>query len=79
MNKIKRILALIGAILLVLLYLSTLIFALIDSPRANDLLAASVAATILVPVLLYGFLLFCRLNKTDSEDHSPDDTEQKNS
>lgn len=69
MKKTKRILALLGAASLILLYLSTLIFALLDTPFFQDLLRASVAATILIPVLLYGFLLFCRL--TDS--HTGDD------
>lgn len=69
MKKTKRILALAGAILLVLLYISTLVFALIDSPLTNDLLTASVAATILIPVLLYGFLLFCRLRNQDQEEN----------
>ena len=61
MKKAKRILALIGVIFLVAMYLSTLIFSLIDSPLASDLLKGSVAATILVPVVLYGFVLFSRL------------------
>ncbi len=63
MKKSKRIFALISAILLILLYLSTLIFALIDSPLTNDLLIVSVAATIILPVLLYGLILFGKLNK----------------
>ena len=46
MKKAKRILALIGVIFLVAMYLSTLIFSLIDSPLASDLLKGSVAATI---------------------------------
>lgn len=62
-NKIKRILALVSAIALILLYVSTLIFALIDSPLTNELLMASVAATIIVPVLLYALRLFANLNK----------------
>ena len=53
MKKAKRILALTGAILLVCLYAATLVFALMDSPAASGLLKAAVAATILVPVLLY--------------------------
>lgn len=69
MKKAKRILALTGAVLLLLLYISTLIFALIDSPLTNMLLTASVCATILIPVLLYGFLLFCRL-KDQSQDEN---------
>ena len=66
----KRILALIGVIFLVAMYLSTLIFSLIDSPLASDLLKGSVAATILVPVVLYGFVLFSRLFGNDHDDRN---------
>ena len=53
----KRILSIIGIILLVGLYLSTLIFALIDSPMASTLFKASVLLTIAVPCLLYAMIL----------------------
>lgn len=74
MKKSIRILALLAAVLLVLLYLSTLVFALIDHPLADDCLKTAVAATILLPVILYGFVIIHRLSKpTDS-----DDDEQQN-
>ena len=53
MKKLKRISALLGVFILIAMYLCTLIFALIDSPVASDLLKASIAATIFVPVILY--------------------------
>lgn len=69
MKKAKRILALAGAILLVCLYAATLVFALMDSPAASGLLKAAVAATILVPVLLYAFILVARLlNRNDGDE-----------
>ena len=52
MSKTKRILALLGVILLAALYLSTLFFAIFDSPNTMWLFKASIAATILLPVLL---------------------------
>lgn len=61
MKKLKRILALLGALILILLYVSTLVFALMDHPVAGDLLKASIACTILLPVLLYAFILVHRL------------------
>ena len=63
MKKLKRISALLGVFILIAMYLCTLIFALIDSPVASDLLKASIAATIFVPVILYGLLLVTRLLK----------------
>ncbi len=74
MNKLKRILALAGAVLLIGMYAATLVFALMDSPAASDLLKASIAATILIPVLLYAFILVTRLLK----DHSGNDEDQHN-
>lgn len=68
MKKSKRIMALIGAILLVLLYVSTLIFAFIDSVVSQKLLMAAIAATILLPVLLYIYALFSRTSHTDDSD-----------
>lgn len=72
MKKIKQILALIGVVLLVCMYAATLIFALIDSPAASGLFRASVAATILVPVLLYAFILVARLLKNHNYDQKDD-------
>ena len=68
MKKVKKFLALLGAVLLAALYISTLVFALSDSPAFSDLLKISVAATILVPVLLYACILAARLNHRDGED-----------
>lgn len=63
MKRLKRILAMAGAVLLVCMYAATLVFALINSPAAAGLLRAAVAATILVPVLLYAYILVARLLK----------------
>lgn len=71
MKNIKRILAVIAVILLVGMYACTLIFALIGSPASTDLLKVSIAATILIPVLLYGFILIARLIK-DRNDQNND-------
>lgn len=73
MEKLKRIFALIGAILLMALYGSTLIFALLDSPAASSLLSASIAATVLVPVLLYAYILIARILKDRSNDNNGSD------
>ncbi len=49
----KKILAIITVALLVLLYLLTLISAIINTPFTNDLFRASVAATILLPITFF--------------------------
>ena len=70
MKKFKRFLALLGVILFVLLYLSTLIFALMDSELATGMFKVSVAGTIIIPILLYGILLFYRLLNQDDSDEN---------
>lgn len=72
MKKLKRILAMAGAILLFLMYLSTLVFALIDHSAAPGLLRASIGCTILIPVLLYAFILVSRAVHHD-QDNDEDD------
>ena len=61
MSKLKRIAALVGVILLVAMYGSTLVFALMDSPMAKGLLMGSIYCTIAVPVLLYAITLVTKL------------------
>jgi len=69
MKKFKRILALIGAILLVALYGSTLVFALQKSPNSDNLLKAAIACTLLLPILLYAITLVSKhTNKKDWDD-----------
>ena len=70
-SKTKRILAAIGAFLLFAMYAGTLAFALIDHPAAQDLLMASIACTIILPVLLYAYTLVYRLTRTTEEDSDP--------
>lgn len=53
--RLKRLLALAAVILILLLYASTIIFALMDSPLAQSLLMASLFCTIVVPAVLYGY------------------------
>ncbi|MGN0297897.1 MAG: hypothetical protein ACI4C1_01705 [Lachnospiraceae bacterium] len=73
----KRIFAWIGIILLIALYISTLIFALMDSALAQDLLRASIFSTILIPVLLYAVTLAIRVRKNNiQDDENIDDTNQ---
>ena len=68
MKKTKRILALLGAILLVAIYASTLLFALTDRSGTIDLVVASIACTIILPVLLYAYTLAYKVTHRDNED-----------
>ncbi len=53
----KRIFALIGVFLLLAMYVSTMVFALIDSPRAAEMFRISLYCTIVVPVIIYAGML----------------------
>lgn len=53
MKKAKKIFAIIGIILLAGLYISTLVFALMDSELGFKLLQICIFSTIAVPVILY--------------------------
>ena len=59
--------ALCAVILIVLLYLSTIVFALMKSPYAEGLLLTSLFLTIVVPALLYGYVMFIRISRRSRE------------
>lgn len=63
----KRIFSFIIAALLISLYVLTLVFGLMQSPQTTNLLMASVAATILVPVVLYAYQRIYRFVRGDSD------------
>lgn len=61
--KHKRFLAMTAVILILLLYASTIVFALMDSPLAQSLLMASLFCTIVVPAVLYGYYVIIKYMK----------------
>ena len=63
MKKVKQILAILGVIILVGLYLSTLVCALSSSENFMNLLMASIYATVIIPVLLWAYSFIYRLLK----------------
>lgn len=67
MKKGKRIIAGAGAVLLVLMYIATLIFALIDHPATENLFIGSLVCTGVVPVLLYAYMLLYKVSKKNEE------------
>lgn len=83
MKKIKQILAIIGVILLVSLYLTTLILAIFGNPNTMNLFFASIVATVVIPVLLWAYSMIYRLLKNhysqrkDFPKSSPSQTKEK--
>lgn len=63
MKNVKRLLAVIGILFLVSLYIITLICAITDQSGAMRLFFASVFATILIPALIWAYSFIYRLLK----------------
>ena len=70
MKKMKRILALITVVILVVLYAATLVFAMIDSPWAFSMFKACIGMTFVLPVLLYIYFWIYKVLNKDSDEHS---------
>lgn len=67
-KKSKRILALIGVALLVILYVATFVLSMIDSPNSMNLFKASFYSTIIIPILLYAYVLVYKHIKNDNDE-----------
>ena len=63
MKKLKQIAALVGAVLLLGMYVLAFIFSLSHSPNAGNMLLAAIYCTVLVPVFLYACLLVYRYTR----------------
>ena len=63
MKRVKQILAIIGVILLVGLYLSTFILAIFGDSNTMNLFKASIVATVIIPVLIWAYSMIYRLLK----------------
>ena len=61
MKKGKQILAIIGIILLVILYLSTLVCAITDNTGTMKMFKASIFATFVIPVLIWAYTFIYKL------------------
>jgi dolichyl-phosphate-mannose--protein O-mannosyl transferase len=73
MKKIQRILAVIGILLLVSLYVATLVLALTDDPATMDLFRASIYCTVIVPVLIWAYSFIYKLLKNNYGDKKTED------
>ncbi len=73
MKKVRRVIALVGVIALVALYVSTLVLALIGSENTMNLFWADIVATIVLPVLIWAYTFIYNLLK---EHYSPEAREE---
>ena len=73
--KLKRILAWIGIILLVAMYVMTLVFALLGKEYAKQMVLASVSMTIIIPVLIYAMQMAFSIVSGKKDGNLPDSRE----
>ena len=70
--KIKRIFAIIAVVLLVALYGSTIVFAMSDNPNAVYMFKASIFCTVIIPIILYSYILVYRVFWKKESDRTDD-------
>lgn len=73
MKKVKQILAFLGIIVLVGLYVSTIICALSASDNFMNMLMTSIYASVIIPVLIWAYSFIYKLIKKDSEEKNTTD------
>ena len=73
MKKVKQILAILGIIVLVGLYVSTIICALSASDNFMNMLMTSIYASVIIPVLIWAYSFIYKLIKKDSEEKNSTD------
>ena len=67
-NKTKRIMAIIGIIILVGLYITTLLLAIFGNEHTNSWFMACIAATVIVPIMMWVYSWLYKLLKKDVAD-----------
>ncbi len=83
-EKIRRIAALLGVIVLIGLYAATIVIALSGSENWSKWLMVSIALTVIVPVIIYVLSIFLRGGSEDTltralRNHAPEDKRDRNS
>ena len=68
MKTVKRIMAILGVVILLGLYITTLVMAIIDNSSTQTLFKTSVVATILIPTLIWIYTYIYKLIKKDTDD-----------
>ena len=76
MQKGKRILALIGAVLLIALFAATLILAMLGSSYTFDVLMVSIVACALIPTMIFVYQRIFKLMKRNRDENERSSTGQ---
>lgn len=77
MNKVKRTAALIGVILILSMYVISLISAFFATEYSHGLFMASVFLTVVIPIMIYGFIEIYKLvHKNDKREEAEDNSSE---
>lgn len=78
MDKLRRIFAAAGAVVLLGMYLLTFISAILATPATHALFLGSLSATIIIPIFLYAYtLIYKMVYKKKDEDKEEADKDNK--
>lgn len=78
MDKLRRIFAATGAVVLLGMYLLTFISAILATPATHALFLGSLSATIIIPIFLYAYtLIYKMVYKKKDEDKEEADKDKK--
>ena len=78
MDKLRRIFAAAGAVVLLGMYLLTFISAILATPATHALFLGSLSATIIIPIFLYAYtLIYKMVYKKKDEDKEAADKDKK--
>jgi len=66
-NKTRKLLAIVGIIILVGLYVMAFVFALTENPNSMRMFAVSIVATVIIPVCIYVINMFLKLGQDKRE------------
>ena len=68
MNTVKRIMAIVGIVILAGLYITTLVLAIIGGESTKQWFTASIVATVVIPVMIYVYQWLYKLVKKQAAD-----------
>ena len=76
MKKVKRIIALVGVIALIALYVYTLVLAIIGSEQTMNMLITAIVATVVLPTLLWTYSFIYKLLKNNYSEEARENLER---
>jgi len=76
MDKVKRIASIIGVVLIASMYIISFISAIFASEKAPGLFLASIFSTIVIPIMIYGYVTIYKYVHKDDNPQLPEDGEK---